>query len=170
MIYVPLQDLHLVQSMNWISELSRRYHSVRMHILTPYGEVFPTRPVGNGSTYWIKGRGLTLPSFLFSFFVPCILGPWVRGFSMRTEKDRRVTLGKPTKEEASKSISVDQKWLSSRRLVKLLSLFVDVMQVRRWSLWGHTMRAPRTTASYMPWLPVSRDTYVERGSIPGRDS
>ena len=42
MIYVPLQDLHLVQSMNWIGELSRRYHSVRMHILTPYGEVFPT--------------------------------------------------------------------------------------------------------------------------------
>ena len=42
MIYVPLQDLHLVHSMDWISELSRRYHSVRMHILTPYGEVFPT--------------------------------------------------------------------------------------------------------------------------------
>ena len=50
MIYVPLQDLHLVHSMDWISELSRRYHSVRMHILTPYGEVFPTRPVGNEST------------------------------------------------------------------------------------------------------------------------
>ena len=84
MIYVPLQDLHLVQSMDWISELSRRYHSVRMHILTPYGEVFPTRPVGNGSTYRRKGRGLGF--ILFSFFVPCVLGPWVRGFSMRTEK------------------------------------------------------------------------------------
>ena len=56
MIYVSLQDLHLVQSMDWISELSRRYHSVRMHILTPYGEVFPTRPVGNESTYWRKGH------------------------------------------------------------------------------------------------------------------
>ena len=86
MIYVPLQDLHLVQSMDWISELSRRYHSVRMHILTPYGEVFPTRSVGNGSTYRRKGRGLALPFFFFSFFVPCVLGPWVRGFSMRTEK------------------------------------------------------------------------------------
>ena len=86
MIYVPLQDLHLVQSMDWIGELSRRYHSVRMHILTPYGEVFPTRPVGNESTYWRKGRGLTLPSFSFRFFVPCVLGPWVRGCSIRTEK------------------------------------------------------------------------------------
>ena len=45
-----------------------------------------------------------------------------------------MTFGKPTKEEANKSISVNQKWLSSRGLVKLLSLFVDVMQVRRWSL------------------------------------
>ena len=86
MIYVPLQDLHLVHSMDWISELSRCYHSVRMHILTPYGEVFPARPVGNGSTYRRKGRGLALPSFPFSFFVPCVLGPWVRGFSIRTEK------------------------------------------------------------------------------------
>ena len=84
MIYVPLQDLHLVQSMDWISELSRRYHSVRMHILTPYGEVFPTRPVGNGSTYRRKGRGLALSSFRFLFLA--LLGPWVRGFSMRTEK------------------------------------------------------------------------------------
>ena len=134
MIYVPLQDLHLVQSMDWISELSRRYHSVRMHILTPYGEVFPTRPVGNESTYWRKGRGLVFTLFLLSFFVPCVLGPWVRGFSCEQKRDRRVTFGKPTKEEANKSISVNQKWQSSRGLAKLLSLFVDVMQVRRWSL------------------------------------
>ena len=45
-----------------------------------------------------------------------------------------MTFGKPTKEEANKSISVDHKWLSSRRLGRLPSLFVDVMQVRRWSL------------------------------------
>ena len=58
-----------------------------MHILIPYGEVFPAfRPVGNGSTYRRKSRGLALPSFPFSFFVPCVLGPWVRGFSIRTEK------------------------------------------------------------------------------------
>ena len=134
MIYVPLQDLHLVHSMDWISELSRRYHSVRMHILTPYGEVFPTRPVGNESTYWRKGRGLTLPSFSFRFL---FLASWVLGcvgFPCEQKKDRRVTFGKPTKEEANKSISVNQKWQSSRGLVKLLSLFVDVMQVRRWSL------------------------------------
>ena len=79
MIYVPLQDLHLVHSMDWISELSRRYHSVRMHILTPYGEVFPTRPVGNESTYWRKGRGLTLPSspFVFCSLRLGSLGAWV---------------------------------------------------------------------------------------------
>ena len=79
MIYVPLQDLHLVQSMNWISELSRRYHSVRMHILAPYGEVFPTRPVGNESTYWRKGRGLALPFFSFRFCSLRLgsLGAWV---------------------------------------------------------------------------------------------
>ena len=87
MIYVPLQDLHLVQSMDWISELSRRYHSVRMHILTPYGEVFPTRPVGNGSTYGKSERsGFIL---LFSFFVPLrlgSLGAWV--FHANEKRDR----------------------------------------------------------------------------------
>ena len=65
-----------------------------------------------------------------------------------------MTFGKPTKEEANKSISVNQKWQSSRGLVKLLSLFVDVMQVRRSSCEASAMRAPRTTASYMPWFPV----------------
>ena len=138
MIYVPLQDLHLVHSMDWISELSRRYHSVRMHILTPYGEVFPTRPVGNESTYWRKGRGLTLPSFSFRFCSLRLGSLGGLGFPCEQKRDRRVTFGKPTKEEArNKSISVDQeKWLSSgeKVRVKLLSLFVDVMQVRRWSL------------------------------------
>ena len=76
MIYVPLQDLHLVQSMDWIGELSRRYHSVRMHILTPYGEVFPTHPVGNESAYRRKGRGLALPFFSFRFL---FLASWVLG-------------------------------------------------------------------------------------------
>ena len=89
MIYVPLQDLHLVHSMDWISELSRRYHSVRMHILTPYGEVFPTRPVGNESTYWRKGRGLTLPSFSFRFL---FLASWVLGcvgFPVEQKRDQK---------------------------------------------------------------------------------
>ena len=107
MIYVPLQDLHLVQSMDWISELSRRYHSVRMHILTPYGEVFPTRPVGNGSTYRRKGRGLALSSFRFLFLASWV--PGCVGFPCEQKKDQRVTFGKPTKEEANKSISVDHK-------------------------------------------------------------
>ena len=88
MIYVSLQDLHLVQSMDWIGELSRRYHSVRMHILTPYGEVFPTRSVGNESTYWRKGRGLALPffSFRFLFLASGSLGAWV--FHTNRKKDR----------------------------------------------------------------------------------
>ena len=68
MIYVPLQDLHLVHSMDWISELSRRYHSVRMHILTPYGEVFPTRPVGNESTLLEERPRSDFTLFLLSFF------------------------------------------------------------------------------------------------------
>ena len=41
MICVSLQDLHLVLSMSGISEFPRRFHSVRMLILTPYGEVSP---------------------------------------------------------------------------------------------------------------------------------
>ena len=108
MIYVPLQDLHLVQSMNWISELSRRYHSVRMHILTPYGEVFPTRSVGN--EYLLEERpksGFSLfPLFVFCSLRLGSLGAWV---FHANRKEIRMTFGKPTKEEANKSISVDHK-------------------------------------------------------------
>ena len=44
------------------------------------------------------------------------------------------------------------------------------MQVRRWSSWSHTMRALRITASYMPWLPVSRDNHwrLPEGTIRRR--
>ena len=118
MIYVPLQDLHLVHSMDWISQLSRRYHSVRTHILTPYGEAF-LLPVGNESTYWRKGRVSHFTLFLLSFFVPCVLGPWVRGFSMRTEKRSKSDFWEAYQGGSNKSISVNQKWQSSRGLVKV---------------------------------------------------
>lgn len=72
MICALLQDLHLVQSIDCTSELPRRYHSVRMDILTPYGKVFPTRTVGNGSTYRRKSGSLAFsfslsPSSFFAF-------------------------------------------------------------------------------------------------------
>ena len=84
--------------------------------------------IGGKAEVWL----FPFSSFRFLFLASWVLG--CVGFPCEQKKDRRVTFGKPTKEEANKSISVDQKWLSSRRLVKLLSLFVDVMQVRRWSL------------------------------------
>ena len=136
MIYVPLQDLHLVHSMDWISELSRRYHSVRIHILTFMARFFLLALLVTSLLIGGKAEGLTLPSFLFCF-CSLRLASWVLGcvgFPCEQKRDRGMTFGKPTKEEANKSISVNQKWQSSRGLVKLLSLFVDVMQVRRWSL------------------------------------
>ena len=74
MIYVPLQDLHLVQSMDWISELSRRYHSVRMHILTPYGEVLLLVLLVMGLLIGGKAEVWLYPLFVF-----CSLRLGVRG-------------------------------------------------------------------------------------------
>ena len=66
-----------------------------------------------------EGRGLTLPSFSFRFL---FLASWVLGcvgFPCEQKRDRRMTFGQPTKEEANKSISVDQKWLSVSKVSKV---------------------------------------------------
>ena len=50
MIYVPLQALHLVLSMDGISGFPRHFHSVDANSYTLW-LVFYTHTVGNGSTY-----------------------------------------------------------------------------------------------------------------------
>lgn len=99
MICALLQDLHLVQSIDCTSELPRRYHSVRMDILTPYGKVFPTRTVGNGSTYRRKSGSLAFsfslsPSSFFAFASLRLLRPRAREVSGKQRRKRSVIFGK----------------------------------------------------------------------------
>ena len=118
MICALLQDLHLVQSIDCTSELPRRYHSVRMDILTPYGKVFPTRTVGNGSTYRRKSGSLAFsfslsPSSFFAFasFASlrlCVfaslrlLRPRAREVSGKQRRKRSVIFGKRKRKRKGK--------------------------------------------------------------------
>ena len=96
-------------------------------------------------------------SFHFLFLVSWVLG--CVGFHTNRKKDRWVTFRKPTKEEANKSISVDHKMAKFSRVCKVTVVVRGCYAGKKVVIVKPHDEGPKTTASYMPWLPVSRDTH-----------
>ena len=69
--------------------------------------------IGGKAEVWL----FPFSSFRFLFLASWVLG--CVGFPCEQKKDRRVTFGKPTKEEANKSISVDHKMAKFSRVCKV---------------------------------------------------